>query len=257
MRQTFLAGGMLFLGALGASSATPEGETLAHRLYASYERIKTVSCEMRKTTRTSAGTVRLLSRVSFRNPDCLHVENVSPHHRRIVADGKNLYYYEDDAKAGFSRPIPQLTDAWLASLRNIPATPVDHLTRLKDLPEVVLPPTPDFPRRAGYEATNLYVVLSCDSTGRLARLDFYPSAKMEKKTASYEYSNFTRVDDDCWIPCTQKATISLPEGEELTETRLISDLAVNTPIPDTMFAADLFFKNVEFTDQFDKTYAPK
>ena len=249
-----LAAAVLVARTSRADTGVPE-PSLARRLIASYEAIKTVTCEIEKTTITSAGTVRLLSRVHFRSPNCIHVENVSPQRRLIIADGRKLYYHEEHARFGFSRPIADLTGKWLDSLHNIPGTPLDNLLKLKNLPEVPVAPMPDYPQRAAYAAKNVFVVLSCDATGRLARLEFFESPDMKKKTATYEYANYRQVGEHCWIPLRHKASLALPDGGEITETRLILNLEVNTPIPDSLFAADLFFKGVDFVDDFDKTYA--
>ena len=64
-----------------------EEPTLAERLCDRYEAIETITCAIRKTTRSPESTVRMLSRVHYRRPDHIHVENVSPVKRRIIADG--------------------------------------------------------------------------------------------------------------------------------------------------------------------------
>jgi len=40
----------------------------------------------------------------------------------------------------------------------------------------------------------------------------------------------------------------------VTETRRVSNLSVNAPIARGLFDPDAFFKDVEFTDEFSRTY---
>ena len=236
-------------------ATTADEPTLVERLCAEYERIETITCEIRKTTVGGGRTVRMLSRVFYKKPDHIHVDNVAPAKRRIIADGKKFYYHEQGVPRGFSRPIAELTEEWLSSLRNIPGTPMEHLLKLKAIQkEISLPGTKEFPLRKGYQAEKVFVVLSCDMEKRLIRIEFFDSAEMKEKTGQYDYSAFQKVDDNCWISCLQKAVIFLPDGETVTETRHITNFEANKPIADSMFNADIFFKDVEFVSEFDQTY---
>lgn len=239
--------------------------TLAQRLCAGFENIKTVTCEIRKTTTAGGKTVRMLSRVFYKKPDHIHVENVAPVKRRIIADGEKLYYHEEGLPHGFSRPIPELTEKWLSSLRNVPGTPMEHLLKLKQTAETSLPGTPELPLRKAYQTGKVFVVLSCDTEGRLTQIEFFKSPEMKEKTAQYEYSAFRKAADratrsargaagNCWMPCLHKAVVFMPDGEKVTETRRINNLEVNKPIADRIFAADIFFKDVDFVSDFSKTY---
>ena len=112
-------------------------KTLAQRLCSNYSQIKTISCEIRKTTKGKGQTLRILSRVHYKFPNHIHVENVSPVKRRIIADGKDLYYYQERNSRGFSKPIDELSETWLTPLRNIPGTALEHLIPLCGIEEVI------------------------------------------------------------------------------------------------------------------------
>jgi hypothetical protein len=223
--------------------------TLAERLCAAYESLDTVSCEVRRTTTVAKTTARMLSRVLYARDDRIHVENFSPDKRRIISDGKNLYYHEDKADTGYVCPIEGLDKTRLLMLRNVPGTPMEHLTQLKELPETTLPPAAGFAESMGYQSEKVYVVLSCDSEGRLARIEFFKSSEMKEKNAQYDFSAFQEAAGDIWIPCVHKAEVFLPNGEKIVETRRISNLAVNEPISDRMFDAQSFFKDVELVEE--------
>ena len=230
--------------------------TLAQGLCAGYRSIESISCDVRKTTRMGKQTVRMLRRVFYRKPQRIHVENISPMKRRIIVDGARLYYHEQDAPRGFSRPLQDLSAQWRDSIDDVPATPIKHLLPLEDVPEQSLPSTPEAPVRAAYHTEKVTVVLACDATGRLARVQFFRSPAMTTMIARYEYSNFVRAGKDVWIPCLHKGCIRLPDSEEVTETRRIDNLHVNEPLADSLFDPGKFFGNIEFSDDFGKTYQP-
>jgi len=232
----------------GGTAAT----NLADRICASYDTILSVSCGIRRTT----GDMRMLSRVYFRRPDCVNVENIQPVKRRIVADGKSLYYHESGAPRGFSLPVERLTGEWLASLRNVPGTPMKQLSVLRGAAEEPLPPTDAHPLRRRYRTEQAVAVLSCDKENRPCRIDFFRPADGATPMASYEYSEFAKAGDSAWIPQTQKATIHLPDGQSLVEMTRVEDLTINQPISDALFVADTYFRGVVFTDDFHKTREP-
>ena len=231
-------------------SCNADEPTLAQKLCDQYQNIKTITCEIRKTTKSSKLTTRMLSRVFYKNPDHIHVDIISPLKRTIIADGKNLYHHNEGASKGFSRPISELDETWLASLKNIPGTPMEHLLRLRNTPETSIPSTEEFPVRKGFQKENLFAVLSCDNLGRLISIEFFKSSDMKEKTGIYTYSEFTKIDDDCYVPCLHKGVLFMPDGEEVSETRVITNFEANKPIPDKMFDPSLFFKNIEFTGDF-------
>jgi outer membrane lipoprotein-sorting protein len=258
-----VAAGLLLAGAKArgadatpppATAGAPRAATLAETLDAGFAALKTVACEIRKTTRSKGQTLRLLSRVHYQSPDHIHVENVSPSKRRIVADGRALYYHETGTPRGFSRPIGALSPDWLAALRNVPGTAVEHLAKLRGLPEVHLPPGSAGEVRRGYQAERVFVVLAVDARQRLTQITFYKTPRMEEITAVYRYDDHTEAAPGCWIPLRHKATVYLPDGERIEETRRIGKLAVNEPIAATLFQADLFFQDVEFVSEFTNTY---
>ena len=62
----------------------PAAETLVTRLLAGYDRIQTVSCNVRRESESSAAKGLTLSRVYYQKPDCLHVENFQPEIERTA-----------------------------------------------------------------------------------------------------------------------------------------------------------------------------
>lgn len=251
---TAIATASALLLALSAPAISGE-QTVAAKLFAAYEYIETISCQIRKTTDGSGSSVTMLSRVFYKKPDHIHVENVSPSKRRIIADGKKLFYHEETVARGFSKPISELEPQWLAHLRNIPGTPMEHLRKLIDIQENELPATPEFPVRKSYQAPKVFVVLSCDTNGCPVQFEFFKAPDMKEKTAQVNYSSFTKVSDSCWIPCLHKTIIFVAGGDKVTETRRIDNLEVNKPIADNMFSADLFFQDIEFVADFKDTYS--
>jgi len=232
----------------------PRHGSLAERLCSIYSQIQSVSCEIRKTTKGGLRTMRMLSRVHYKTPNHIHVDNVAPVKRTIIADGERLYYHESGVKRGFSRPISELSETWLASLRNIPGTPVEHLLPLCGVPSEALPASNDGHAREAYTRENVYVVVTADAENRLHRVDFYKSPAMQAKTGEYVFSHFQEALPGCWIPTQHKATLFLPADEVVVETRRIGNLAVNGNIPGHLFNHELFFKDVEFVGDFEKTY---
>lgn len=227
--------------------------TLARRLYDSFRTIRTISCEIRKTVVTAGRTDRWLSRIHYKSPNRIHVENVAPFKRRIVADGTNLYYHVADHAKGFSAPLAALREPMLSAARNIPATPTEHLIKLLEYPETALPGNEEFPVRRSYRTGAFLVILSCDDLGRLVQVDFFKTEKAETLVARYTYSSFTGTPGGAWVPKKHKATLFLPDDETVTETRRIDNLVVDKPVAASLFDASLFFRNVKFVDDLRKT----
>jgi hypothetical protein len=197
--------------------------------------------------------VRTLSRVFYQKPDCLHVDNVTPLKRRIIADGTNFHSYVEGDPKGFSRPVAKLDEDMLISLRKVPGTAMDHLLRLKQATETNLAGTAEFPVRTGYSTPKAFVALSLDTTGRLARIEFYADPDMRNKTAQCDYSLFQEVLPTVWIPCLHRTVLNLG-GVESRETSRFLNLSVNKPVSQGLFNPRLFFKDVEFVASFEEMY---
>ena len=195
----------LIAGWAGAVSA----ETLAERLLASYDPVKTVSCQVRKDSEAGGKTMRMLSRVYYEKPDRLHVDQPAPIPRRIVADGTTFYSYIEGDPRGFSRPVEKLSEEMLINLRKVPGTAMDHLMKLKGLAETNLPPTAEFAERKGYDTGKLFVVLSADATGRLARIEFFPTPAMTEASLRCDYSEFQDAGGGVCIPCLHVAVLKV------------------------------------------------
>ncbi|MBM4143292.1 MAG: hypothetical protein FJ225_06840 [Lentisphaerae bacterium] len=236
-----------------AAPGRAQADTLVQRLIARYASLESVACSVRKTTSAGDATVRLLSRVAYRRPNLLNVAIVAPTERRIVCDGERLYYHEKGGLRGFSRPVAELSPEWAAALRNIPATPMENLIRLQDCPERALPPTAEFPLRRAYAASNVHVVVSCDTNERPARLEFFKTAELRESTGRYDYGDFVRAGG-CWLAREHKAVVFMPDGSEIRETRRVDNLKVNAPVDETLFDSGRFFHGVVFTNDFAMTY---
>ena len=228
-------------------------QTLAERILASYDPVKSLSCEIRKDGEAGGRTMRMLSRVYYEKPDRLHVDQPAPIPRRIVADGTTFYSYIEGDPKGFSRPIEKLNEEMLINLRKVPGTAMDHLMKLKGIAETNMEPTVEFAERKGYDTGKLFVVLSMDATGRLARIEFFSSPAMKETTLQCDYSDFQQVVGGAWIPCLHKAVLKIG-GVESKETTRVDNLSVNQPIPPNLFVAAPFFKDVAFVDSFEEIY---
>lgn len=238
--------------ALGLA-ARASAQTLVDTLLAGYASIQSVSCEVVKDTESARRTVKTLSRVYFQKPDHLHVENVTPAPRRIVADGTTFYSFIEGDPRGFSRPIRRLEPDMLISLRKVPGSPMEHLLRLKGLAETNLPPRPDYPVRRGYAAARTFVVLALDASNRLARLEFFPDAACTGLTACCDYSGFQEALPGVWLATVHASTLHFG-GLKSRETSRYHNLVVNGAIAPTLFNPGLFFKEVTFVDDFNELY---
>lgn len=236
-----------------SSALMSSAETLVDKLLAGYDTIQSVTCEVRRDAESGKNKVKALSRVYFQHPDKLHVDNVTPLPRRIVSDGTTFFsYVEGDAK-GYSRPVDKLEADMLISLRKVPASAMDHLLRLKGMAETNLPGAAGYPVRKGYDAGKLFAVLSLDTSNRLARIEFFTSATLEKKTAQIDYSNFVEAMPGIWL-ATLHQSVFWMGGTESRETSRFDHVTINQPIAQDMFKASLFFKNVDFVQSFEQMY---
>lgn len=240
-------------GCLLCLTLSSGAETLVDQLIERYERINTVTCDVRRDITNDDGRMRWLSRVHFKRPDRLHVENHAPLPRRIIADGQRMYQHNEGHPRGFRKAIAELPGPMLDGLRKVPGTVMDHLFRIQKEEEMVLDSEGGaYPIRRGYEADNLYVVLESDEEWRLGRMSFYESADRTTLTAAFEFEAFVEVLDGVWIPMVHRGRFYVG-GLENEETTRISNYAVNTPVPDHLFDADLYFPDdIEWVDQFDE-----
>lgn len=235
--------------ALTVAKAWAETPTLADQLCARYDAIRTLACQSRKTTMAGDEGATLLSRVYYQQPEKLHVDNISPVRRRIVADGKMFYLHHANLSRGFARPIDKLEGEMRLMIGAIAATPLDALLRLRGKPETVLEPLSGLPVRRGYAAdTNLFVVLNCDPTGRLARVDYFKSPAMESSMASTTYSQFQLVTNGCWLALRQQTT-AVAGTNTITETRVFDAMRVNQPLDASLFDHNIHFKGIAFVSE--------
>jgi hypothetical protein len=236
-----------------AAIAISRAETLVDQLLAPYDAVTTVVCQVRKETASPAGSIRTLSRVYYAKTDRLHVENVSPVKRRIVCDGRTFYSYIEGDPKGFSRPVADLDEEMSIQLRKVPGTAMDHLFRLRNLPEKPLDGTPEFPTRAVYHNERQWIVLSVDATGRLAQIEFFDEEACSHKVAEYRFDQFKEVLPGVWIPLLHQ--VWLDSGGVVTrETTRIDHIEVNVPAAENLFVPGLYFKDVKFVDSFQKIY---
>ncbi|HEY5654001.1 MAG TPA: hypothetical protein VIR63_06505 [Pontiella sp.] len=241
----------LLLSFLLVSSAHAGPEV--DRLLSEYEKIETVTCQIRRTKEGPAGKVRFLSRVYWKKGGYIHAEGIAPVKRRTIADGKALFQYNEGAPKGFSRPIETLSEPMAISLKLIPGTAMDHLLRLKGLDEQELPAQEDSTKRIGIQAENNYAVLLLDEAGRLTGIDFFERADMLKKTAGYTYRDHTEAAG-AWVPLTHEAVFSR-DGSDFKETVRVDRFITNNPVAESLFIASSFFdKNIDFVDDFAKIF---
>jgi outer membrane lipoprotein-sorting protein len=230
-------------------TAARASTNIVEKALADYDKVQTVSCEIRRTVESGAGRETFLSRVYFQRPDRLHVDNIAPLRRRIVADGTNFFSHVDGAPKGFSRPVSKLDAEHIISLRKVPGTAMDHLLRLKGLSPKHLESSPELPLRQAFQTDKTFAVVSGDNTGRIVRIELFPDASMKEKTAQVEYSDFVEVLTGVWIPTRHKTTAKFGNTTG-TETVRIDNLSVNEPIAQTLFAPSAFFKDVRFVDTY-------
>lgn len=226
---------------------------LVDELLESYVAIETVSCEVRRTSEIGGKKIRSLSRVHYQRPDRINVYSRVPIQRRHVADGERMYYYVEGDPKGFSRPIADLDKDWLFSLRQVPGTAMKHLLEIGDAEEDELAPADDYPIRRGYATGKPYIVLCCDGNGRLARVEYYQSADMKDRILKSEYKNFFEPIEDVWIARLHQSEFNM-HGIAKTETVQFINMIVNQPIAKKLFDPSLYFKDVEFVEDFDKIY---
>lgn len=251
LKPSFLA---LLLPVFAVSYSVRAGEEV-DRLLTEYSKIETVTCQIRRTKSGDAGKVKFLSRVYWAKGDKIHAEGVTPFKRRTIADGKRLYQYVEESPKGFSRTVEALSKPMLISLRFVPGTAMDHLLRLVDTEEAILPPQGDAVKRVGIEAENNYVVLSFDVQDRLVGIDFFKTPAMQALNGAYQYRDFSEVIPGVWVPLTHEAVVEYPEMN-FKEVVKVDRFIANKPVPESFFIANNFFgKDVDFVEDFKKIHS--
>lgn len=215
--------------------------------------IRTLQCDVRKDVQGPDGRLRMLSRVYFARPDMLHVENHAPVRRRIVSDGRVFRSRVEGQARGFSRAVDDLSREMQIELRKVPGTAADHLLRLRDLEETVLPPNAEFPVRRGYAEAQVFTVLSFDQQDRIARVDFFDPSDRTTMLGEVVYSAFDEALPGVWIA--RRHDIRTRAGAvERTESTRFSNVVINESIADGLFDASAFFDGVEFVNHFKLTH---
>lgn len=233
-----------------SASAGPEVD----RMLDEYSKVKTVTCQIRRTKEGDLGKMKFLSRVYWTADHQLHAEGISPLKRRTIVDGRSLWQHAEGDPKGFSRPIDQLSDQMRISLEMVPGTAMDHLLRLKGMEESVLPADESGARRIAIQLEKQYVVMTIDAAGRLSSLQFFSSADMTTRLASYRYSDFSEAIAGVWVPMTHAIEMNGTNGS-FQEIVKVDRFIANEPIAGSLFIASSFFdKDVDFVDDFAKIY---
>ena len=238
-----------------AADPQPAAPRVVDRLLAGYGQIERITCQVRRETVTPQGRSRFLSTIYWQRDRRMHVDNVEPLPRTIVADGTHFFSFVHGDPKGFSRPIEKLSDEMSLGLRKVPGTAMEHLLLIGDAPETALPPEADLPVRVGYATPKVFAVLGLDASNRLARVELFTGPDMSSRTARYDYSRFTEVRPGAWIPQQQEATLSIG-GADVKETTRVDRLNTTDPIAPNLFNASLYFPGVKFEDDFKKIYGP-
>jgi len=235
-------------------SATAYAGEAVDRLLDEYAKIETVSCQIRRTKEGPAGKIKFLSRVYWTYQNQLHAEGITPVKRRTIIDGKQLWQYADGDPKGFSRPINDLSEQMVISMKMVPGTAMDHLLQLKGLEEAELPPNEAAARRIGLQAEQQYAVLLFDDMNRLIGIRFYQTPEEKELVAQYIYRDFTEAVPGVWIPLTHEAGIH-NEKLDFKETVKIDRFIANKPVAESLFIASNFFDmNIDFVDDFTKIF---
>lgn len=244
IRNVLIGLAVLMAGVSWAESPWLDG------LLAGYARIESVSCDVRRDVSNQDGDIRWLSRVHYRYPDRLHVENFSPLPRRIIADGEVMVQHNEGHPRGFRRAIEDLDETMLLNLRRVPGTLMEHLFRIQGADEVVLAAEVGAPVQRAYEVDSVYVVIEADAQDRLTKVRFYTGADREQLTGEIVCSHFEEVLDGVWIAMRHQVRVTAG-GTSTRERVQFSNYEVNVEIPDRLFDADLFFEGVRWVDRFD------
>jgi hypothetical protein len=223
-------------------------QTRVDQLLVGYGLITNVSCDVRKDSATPEGEGRMLSRVWYEAPNHLLVENTTPFKRKILCDGKTQYFRSEEDQTALKFPFAELPLDMQIQAQSIPASPMEHLLRLKGLQETNLPATAQYPARIGYNTDKLFAVLSFDASNRLARLEFYTSPAMTNCYATTDYSFFEQPLPGVWLSLHQDSVITVYGEMKGRESRRFSNLKVNQSLPQDLFKVDKAFPGIVFSE---------
>jgi len=241
--------GFLALAAvvLPVGAGTDDG-TLAERLIAAHEAIRTVRCDVRRETVVDGKRVNTLSRVWYERPDRLRVETVTPEPRRILVDGTTIYKWVEGHAEGVRIPLDEASEAERLQVRKVPGTAEDYLLRLRGVAEQALPPTDAFPVRRGYESPepHPFAELALDKDGRLARFSLFSSTAQANRLVQVEFGGWREAKPGLWFPCLQTTTAAGPDGKTIRETLRVSALVVNEPLDPSLFDVAQAARDIQF-----------
>ena len=215
------------------------------RLREPLQRIETLSATMIRTSKPTGGkSIKTLSTVYFARSDKFHSETISPFHRVIIADGKDLRIYVDGTPKGLLQPISKLSPEMLASVRAVPGSPESELMPLVESKAERLPAKAPFTESYSVSNKEVHVVLDLDSKGRLGRMSVTPASGQAKIVS--EYSDYREVLPGTWLPCSHQSTMFVDGHETGTDHLRVEDLEINKKIPASFFNPSAFFPGVTF-----------
>jgi len=238
----------LALAGIGARGDDAAPAAWIERRIAASAPVRSLRCEARRETEVNGERAVLLSRVWFQRPDRLHVESAAPVPRRIVVDGVAIHKWVEGHPDGLRLPLAEAPEAELIQVRRVPGTAEEQLLRLRGLPDIELPPTADFPARRGFRppAPHPYTVVSLDTEGRVARVEYFENERAERPTLATEYSGWQRTPEGVWLAAVQRTTARGRDGEAIVETLRLSGLAVNVEIEPERFDPARWARGVRF-----------
>jgi len=252
-KAILLTAAIFLLSALQKSTAASnDAPTLVQTLLGRYAKIASLMCDVRRDVTTPDGSIRWLSRVYFQQGNHLHAANARPQPRLILADGSTMYQHIADAPRGFRRAIADLDDNMRINLERIPGTLMEHLIRLKDIPEIKLEPSTEAAIRRAYKTEHVYAILEADEQYRLHRMLFYNAQDQTQKTGKIRCESFQEVLPGVWIAMQHHATFYMGENTLQERTRF-TNYEVNIPIPEDTFSPDAHYADdIEWVDSFDQ-----
>ncbi len=237
---------LIFIAML-ATRITTQAQSQADRILSDYSRINSVSCDIRKDTSTQEGEGRMLSRVIFEAPNRLLVENSAPFKRKILCDGRTFFYYADEGGTAIQQPFNEIREDLSIQAQSIPASPMEHLLRLKGLPETNIATTVQGSARFGYTASNLFAVISLDSSNRLAKIEFYNSSGMTNCYASTEYTMFEQPVPGVWLSLRHETEVTMQGKVKARESRRFSNVKVDQTLQPDTFKSERVFPKTTFS----------